>query len=74
MTKRILVVLTSHEKYPDMARATGVWLGEAVHFRTPEQLQWVGPAPLRTSRRSDMKHGEHVSSVRFPVGCIRASA
>jgi putative intracellular protease/amidase len=32
MTKRILVVLTSHEKYPDMARATGIWLGEAVHF------------------------------------------
>jgi putative intracellular protease/amidase len=32
MRKKILVVLTSHEKYPDMNRATGVWLGEAVHF------------------------------------------
>jgi putative intracellular protease/amidase len=32
MAKKILVVLTSHEKYPDMNRATGVWLGEAVHF------------------------------------------
>lgn len=30
--KKILVVLTSHEKYPDMNRATGLWLGEAVHF------------------------------------------
>jgi hypothetical protein len=32
MSKKFLVVLTSHEKYPDMNRATGVWLGEAVHF------------------------------------------
>lgn len=30
--KKILVVLTSHEKYPDINRATGLWLGEAVHF------------------------------------------
>lgn len=30
--KRILVVLTSVEKYPNQARATGLWLGEAVHF------------------------------------------
>lgn len=32
MTKKILVVLTSVEKYPNMNRATGLWLGEAVHF------------------------------------------
>ncbi len=30
--KKILVALTSFEKYPDMNRATGLWLGEAVHF------------------------------------------
>jgi putative intracellular protease/amidase len=32
MTQKILVVLTSVEKYPNMNRATGLWLGEAVHF------------------------------------------
>lgn len=32
MNKKILVVLTSVEKYPNMNRATGLWLGEAVHF------------------------------------------
>lgn len=32
MSKRILVVLTSCEKYPTLNRATGLWLGEAVHF------------------------------------------
>lgn len=32
MSKKILVVLTSVEKYPDIDRATGLWLGEAVHF------------------------------------------
>jgi len=32
MSKKILVVLTSVEKYPEMDRATGLWLGEAVHF------------------------------------------
>lgn len=32
MTKKILVVLTSVEKYPTLDRATGLWLGEAVHF------------------------------------------
>lgn len=30
--QKILVALTSFEKYPDMNRATGLWLGEAVHF------------------------------------------
>ncbi len=30
--KKILVVLTSVEKYPTLDRATGLWLGEAVHF------------------------------------------
>jgi putative intracellular protease/amidase len=32
MKKKILVVLTSFEKYPNLNRATGLWLGEAVHF------------------------------------------
>lgn len=32
MGKKILVVLTGTEKYPNQNRATGVWLGEAVHF------------------------------------------
>ncbi|MBV4457946.1 type 1 glutamine amidotransferase domain-containing protein [Pseudomonas sp. COR58] len=32
MSRKILVVLTSVEKYPNLNRATGLWLGEAVHF------------------------------------------
>ncbi len=32
MSKKVLVVLTSVEKYPGLPRATGLWLGEAVHF------------------------------------------
>lgn len=32
MRKKILVVLTSVEKYPNLKRATGLWLAEAVHF------------------------------------------
>lgn len=32
MTQKILVVLTSVGKYPNLNRATGLWLGEAVHF------------------------------------------
>jgi putative intracellular protease/amidase len=32
MSKKILVVLTGVSKYPDLPRATGLWLGEAVHF------------------------------------------
>lgn len=32
MTKKILVVLTATEKYPSLNRATGIWLGEVVHF------------------------------------------
>jgi putative intracellular protease/amidase len=32
MRKRVLVVVTSVGKYPEMLRATGPWLGEAVHF------------------------------------------
>ncbi|MGI0481168.1 type 1 glutamine amidotransferase domain-containing protein [Geminocystis sp. CENA526] len=30
--KKILVVLTSVAKYPNLNRATGLWLSEAVHF------------------------------------------
>jgi putative intracellular protease/amidase len=32
MAKKILVVVTGVEKYPDLNRATGIWLGEVVHF------------------------------------------
>lgn len=32
MKKKILVVVTSTAKYPQMNRPTGLWLGEAVHF------------------------------------------
>lgn len=32
MKKKILVVVTGFEKYPDLNRATGLWLGEVVHF------------------------------------------
>ncbi len=32
MSKKVLVVLTSVPKYPNLERATGLWLGEAVHF------------------------------------------
>lgn len=32
MTPRILVVLSGTAKYPNLDRAMGVWLGEAVHF------------------------------------------
>ena len=30
--KNILVVVTNISKYPNLERATGLWLGEAVHF------------------------------------------
>ena len=30
--EKMLVALTSVEKYPNLNRATGLWLGEAVHF------------------------------------------
>lgn len=32
MKKKILIVVTSFEKYPNLNRPTGLWLGEAVHF------------------------------------------
>jgi putative intracellular protease/amidase len=32
MQNRILIVVTSLEKYPTINRPTGLWLGEAVHF------------------------------------------
>ncbi|WP_449432780.1 type 1 glutamine amidotransferase domain-containing protein [Pseudomonas putida] len=32
MSDKILVVLTNTAKYPTLKRATGLWLGEAVHF------------------------------------------
>ncbi|ODQ67682.1 ThiJ/PfpI domain-containing protein [Nadsonia fulvescens var. elongata DSM 6958] len=38
--KKILVVVTSCEKYPEIARPTGIWLGEVVHF--VDQLRKIG--------------------------------
>lgn len=32
MTNKMLVVVSSFPKYPNLERATGLWLGEAVHF------------------------------------------
>jgi putative intracellular protease/amidase len=48
MAKKILVVLTGTEKYPDLNRATGIWLGEAVHFvekveKAGFQVDYVSP-------------------------------
>lgn len=48
MDKKILVVLTSVEKYPNLKRATGLWLGEAVHFvkkveEAGYQVDYVSP-------------------------------
>ena len=40
MPKKILVVLKTTEKYTNLNRATGVWLGEAVHF--VERVERVG--------------------------------
>jgi putative intracellular protease/amidase len=48
MSKKILVVLTSVSKYPNLNRATGLWLGEAVHFvkkveEAGYQVDYVSP-------------------------------
>lgn len=32
MVRRALIVVTSTEKYPNLNRATGLWLSEATHF------------------------------------------
>jgi len=42
MSKKILVVLTNTAKYPGLKRATGLWLGEAVHF--VDEVQKAGYA------------------------------
>lgn len=49
MNTRILVVLTNTAKYPTLKRATGLWLGEAVHFVDAVQqagftVDFVSPA------------------------------
>jgi putative intracellular protease/amidase len=49
MALKILVVLTGTEKYPNLNRATGVWLGEIVHFveKVEEagfQVDYVSPS------------------------------
>jgi len=47
--KKILVVVTNTAKYPDLKRATGLWLGEAVHFvdavhKAGYEVDYVSPA------------------------------
>lgn len=49
MSKKVLVVLTNTAKYPTLKRATGLWLGEAVHFvelvqQGGYQVDYVSPA------------------------------
>ncbi|NIF15447.1 type 1 glutamine amidotransferase domain-containing protein [Pantoea sp. Cy-639] len=49
MNKKILVVLTNTARYPRLNRATGLWLGEAVHFVDKVQqagfsVDYVSPA------------------------------
>ncbi|MDZ3991613.1 type 1 glutamine amidotransferase domain-containing protein [Pseudomonas sp. Teo4] len=49
MSKKILVVLTNTAKYPKRKRATGLWLGEAVHFiekveKAGYSVDYVSPA------------------------------
>lgn len=49
MSKKVLVVLTNTAKYPNLKRATGLWLGEAVHFvdvveKGGYQVDYVSPA------------------------------
>ncbi|MNG76286.1 chaperone protein HchA [compost metagenome] len=49
MSKKILVVLTNTAKYPTLKRATGLWLGEAVHFvevveKAGYTVDYVSPA------------------------------
>jgi len=46
--KKILVVVTNISKYPNLERATGLWLGEAVHFaaemeKEGYQIDYVSP-------------------------------
>jgi putative intracellular protease/amidase len=48
MKKRVLIVVTSCEKFPNLNRATGLWLGEAVHFVDPlvqagYEIDYVSP-------------------------------
>ncbi|NBA96307.1 type 1 glutamine amidotransferase domain-containing protein [Pseudomonas sp. R5(2019)] len=49
MSTKILVVVTNTAKYPEHNRATGLWLGEAVHFveaveAKGVQVDFVSPA------------------------------
>ncbi|USS53314.1 type 1 glutamine amidotransferase domain-containing protein [Pseudomonas kermanshahensis] len=47
--KKMLVVLTNTAKYPTLKRATGLWLGEAVHFvekveKAGYEIDYVSPS------------------------------
>ncbi|MEK4081858.1 type 1 glutamine amidotransferase domain-containing protein [Solibacillus sp. FSL W7-1472] len=46
--KKILLVVTNTSKYPNLDRATGLWLGEAVHFaaeieKAGYEIDYVSP-------------------------------
>jgi len=48
MSNKALVILTSIDKYPDIDKATGAWLGEVVHFvdvleRAGYEIDYVSP-------------------------------
>ncbi|MFY0744276.1 type 1 glutamine amidotransferase domain-containing protein [Solibacillus silvestris] len=48
MMKKILLVVTNTSKYPNLDRATGLWLGEAVHFaaeieKAGYEIDYVSP-------------------------------
>jgi putative intracellular protease/amidase len=51
MKKKILVIVTSTAKYPQMNRPTGLWLGEAVHF--VEKVEAAGYAVDYVSPQGD---------------------
>lgn len=55
MNKRILVVRTSVEKYPNLNRATGLWLGEARGAIYKKATKHGRPSQLRTAVSSPGK-------------------
>ena len=49
MPKKVLIVLTNHEQYPESDDTTGLWLGELVHFydllqKAGYEMDFVSPA------------------------------
>lgn len=61
MSNKILVVVSNFSKYPDMDRATGVWLGEVVHFVNPVEaagyeIDYVSPNGGYTLQTFEKEH------------------